>query len=377
MIPPPDHAQRRLVVVIPALNEAATIADVIRTIPQSMPGVGRIHALVIDDGSTDETIVRARAAGADTVSHGENRGLGVTFRTGIHEALKRDADILVFIDGDGQFQSADIATLIVPITNGRADIATCTRFADPARIPDMPRKKIWGNRVVRDIVNRATGKSFTDVSCGFRAYTRDAALRLTLSSRFTYTNEVILDAVRKGLRIAEVPLTVRGEREFGTSRVARNVFVYGIQWLAIFLRTLRDYSPFQVFGLLAGVLAILGFGSGLFVGIHWFATGQTYPYRSLVILSGVLILLSAFVFAIALLADMLRRQRELLDETLYLVRKMSYDSSIGYSARERGVSDTTQSRPERDHRETTVPKSKVDSSVDTNAHERTSAPSAQ
>jgi glycosyltransferase involved in cell wall biosynthesis len=330
---PPQYqpAQKRLVVVVPALNEAATIERVVRGVPATIPGVSSREILVIDDGSADETASKARAAGASVVSHVTNRGVGVAFQTGLREALRRKADIIVHIDGDGQFDPQDIPTLVRPVLEGRADITTCTRFADPRRYPEMPPLKVWGNRMVRTIINLTTGQRFTDVSCGFRAYSRDAALRLTLFGKFTYTHEVILDAVQKGLRIFEVPLTVRGEREAGRSRVASNVLVYGLQWLAIFFRAFRDSSPFQVFGVLATVTEAGGVGTGLFVLMHWLNTGQTFPYRSLVILSGVLILLGAFLFTVALLADMLRRQRLLIEELLYFMRKSVYDTDHGGS----------------------------------------------
>ncbi len=316
---------RHLVVLLSALNEEATIERVIRGTPRNIPGIAAVEIVVIDDGSTDRTAARAREAGAAVISHGVNRGVGAAFQTGIREALRRGAGIIVHIDGDGQFNPADIPTLLAPVLDGRADIATCTRFARAETYPVMPPIKIWGNRVVRTIVNRATGQRFTDVSCGFRAYSRDAALRLTLFGKFTYTHEVILDAVQKGLRIVEVPLQVRGEREVGTSRVARNVVWYGLQWLAIFFRAFRDASPLQVFGTLASVAGVASVGTGGFVFIHWVRTGHTSPYRSLITLAGVLVLLSAFLFTIALLADMLRRQRAILDDLLFMARKSAYD----------------------------------------------------
>lgn len=316
----------KLCIVIPALNEAATIAQVINGIPKQIPGINEQEIIVVDDGSTDETATLARALGAQVVSHGQTRGVGAAFRTGIQEALRRQADMIVHIDGDGQFDPTDIPQLIAPIQNGAADIVTCTRFSDPKRYPKMPLLKKIGNKIVRSIVNRAVDRHFTDVSCGYRAYSREAALRLTLFSSFTYTHEVILDAVLKGLRIQEIRLEVRGERAVGKSRVAKNIFVYGVRWLAIFFRTLRDSSPFQVFGVLASFSGGAGILIGIFLFIHWLQTGQTFPYRSLVTVSAVFILLGTFLMTIALLADMLRRQRILIEELLYHARKETYKS---------------------------------------------------
>jgi len=320
----PSNEPLKLCIVIPALNETATIEQVINGIPKNIPGISSQEVIMIDDGSTDDTAKKAEALGAFVVLHGKNRGVGAAFRTGIQEALRRQADLIVHIDGDGQFNPNDISTLISPILNGTADITTCTRFSDPKKYPKMPTIKKIGNKIVRYIVNRAVDTKFTDVSCGYRAYSRETALRLTLFSSFTYTHEVILDATLKGLRIQEIPLEVRGERAVGKSRVAKNIFVYGVRWLAIFFRTLRDSSPFQVFGVLATLTGGIGFLIGLFLLIHWFQTGQTFPYRSLVTVSAVFILLGTFLMTIALLADMLRRQRILIEELLYHARKETY-----------------------------------------------------
>lgn len=320
----PNELGKKLCILIPALNEEATIANVIEAIPNDIPGISNFEVVVIDDGSTDKTAEIARTHNAFVFSHGQNRGVGAAFRTGIQEALLRQADVIVHMDGDGQFNPKDISALVSPILSNQADIVTCTRFSDPKKYPKMPYLKKVGNKIVRFIVNRAVDRAFTDVSCGFRSYSREAALRLTLFSSFTYTHEVILDAVLKGMRIKEIPLEVRGERAVGKSRVAKNIFLYGVRWLAIFFRTLRDSSPFQVFGILSTITGGIGVISGLFLFIHWLITGQTYPYRSLVTVTAVLILLATFLMTIALLADMMRRQRILIEELLYHSRKITY-----------------------------------------------------
>jgi len=321
-----NQATTKLCVLIPAFNERATIEQVIKSIPQNIPGIDEEEIIVVDDGSTDNTAKAAKEAGATVIQHDNNRGVGAAFRTGIQEALKRHADVIVHIDGDGQFNALDIPKLIAPILDGSVDITTCTRFSDPKHYPKMPLIKKIGNRIVRSIINRAINRKFTDVSCGFRAYSREAALRLTLFSSFTYTHEVILDAVLKGLKIQEIPLEVRGERAVGKSRVAKNIVVYGVRWLAILFRTLRDSSPFQIFGIMATLTGGFGVLIGLFLFGHWLQTGQTFPYRSLVTVSAVFILVGTFLMTIALLADMLRRQRMLVEELLYHARKSSYDN---------------------------------------------------
>src|ERR1051326_3502753 len=188
----------KLVVTIPALNEEATIAQVVGGVPKKIAGVSDIEVIVINDGSTDRTADEASGAGALVVTLHNRPGLGKVFGTGFERAMRRGADIIVNIDGDGQFDPADIAKLVQPILEGEADFVTCSRFADDSLRPTMPRVKYWGNRVVTGIINWVCGgTTFTDVSCGFRAFNREAAYRLTLFGRFTYTQECFIDLFSK------------------------------------------------------------------------------------------------------------------------------------------------------------------------------------
>src|SRR3990167_7134516 len=162
----------RLAIILPALNEAKTISVVIRGIPQAISGITDIDIFVINDGSTDDTASIARASGAHVVSHDSNKGVGAAFHTGLRSALASGADITVNIDADGQFNPTDITHLIKPIQLGKADFVTASRFADPALTPQMPAIKLLGNRLMTSMINFITKKKFTDVSCGFRAYSR-------------------------------------------------------------------------------------------------------------------------------------------------------------------------------------------------------------
>ena len=172
----------KLVVTIPALNEEKTIAAVVRGVPRDIHGISETEVIVVNDGSTDRTAAEAEAAGAMVVSLPGGGGLGTVFRTGLERAMRRGADIIVNIDGDGQFNPADIRLLIQPLLEDKADFVTCTRFADPALVPEMPKIKFYGNQAVTGIINWVCGgTSFTDVSCGFRGFTRESAYRLTMS----------------------------------------------------------------------------------------------------------------------------------------------------------------------------------------------------
>ena len=315
----------KLVIIIPALNEAATITDVLGGIPHDVPGVIAIEVIVVNDGSTDATASLAEAAGAVVISHAHNLGLGAAFRTGLDAALGRGADIIVNMDSDGQFNPLDIPALIVPIQNGSADFVTATRFAKPEYLPDMPYIKLIGNRWMTRIINFLTAKNLTDVSCGFRAYSREAALRLTLFGKFTYTQETFIDLSFKNIRMAEMPLRVRGERQHGRSRVANNLWRYGTKSATIIFRAARDYQPIYFFGIPGIITLLFGVLAGLFLLVHFLQTGQTYPFRSLVQISGILIIIGFLLFFISLLADMQHRTRVLIDENLYYARKREFD----------------------------------------------------
>ncbi len=319
-----DSPDLKLVVIIPALNEEQTIGQVIRAIPSHIEGISHQEIIVINDGSTDATASIAREAGATVMTHSLNQGVGVALQTGIKQALAAGADIIVNIDGDGQFQSADIPQLIAPIKEGKADFVSTTRFADPALLPHMPAIKIWGNIWMTRIINFITGQKFTDVSCGFRAYSREAALRLSLFGKFTYTQETFVDFAFKGIRMAEVPLLVRGERQHGTSRVANNVWRYGFKAASIIFYAALDYRPFYFIGVPGLVVILLGIIGGMFLLIHYLFTGQTYPYRSLVSISGQFLIIGFIIFFMSLLAEMMKRNRRQLEEMLYLQRAATY-----------------------------------------------------
>src|SRR4051812_32334608 len=272
----------KLVVTIPALNEEKTIAQVIAAIPRRIPGISETEVIVMNDGSTDRTAEVAERAGAMVVNITGRPGLGYVFRTGLERAMRRGADVIVNIDGDGQFNAGDITKLVTPLLNDEADFVTCSRFAKAEYHPEMPAVKYWGNRVVTRIINWVCGGTdFTDVSCGFRAFNREAAYRLTLFGRFTYTQETFIDLFSKGLRIAEVPLRVRGVREHGKSRVASNLWKYATNSLPIILRAMRDIQPLKFFGGIALMMFVPGAVAGLFVTGWYFYTGWfEHRYRT-------------------------------------------------------------------------------------------------
>jgi glycosyltransferase involved in cell wall biosynthesis len=339
-----DEPSMKLVVTIPALNEEKTIYQVVSGVPRDIPGISETEVIVVNDGSTDSTVREALRAGAIVITLPGKGGLGHVFRTGIERAMRRGADIIVNIDGDGQFNPADIRKLIQPLLNGSADFVTCSRFADPALRPTMPIVKYYGNQWVTGMINWICGGTkFTDVSCGFRAFNREATYRLTLFGRFTYTQECFIDLFSKGLRMAEVPLKVRGVREHGKSRIASSIFKYATNSFPIILRAMRDIQPLKFFGGIAALFGLLGVLIGGFVGV-WYAYNtqtdtvmvkgrevletihKTTPFTSLIPIASALVFLSFLMGVLALLADMLGRHRKISEEMLYLARRRVYSS---------------------------------------------------
>jgi len=342
----PGHAMR-LVVLIPALNEEATIAQVIGRIPHRLTGIASVEVMVVDDGSTDRTVELARASGARVISHGYNRGVGAAFATGMDAALRRGADVIVNMDGDGQFSPEDIPALIAPILAQQAGFVTCTRFANRDDVPNMPRVKLWGNlamsRLVSSIVGR--GLRFTDVSCGFRAYTRETALKMNLFGHFTYTQETFIDLAAKHVRIAEVPLRVRGERQHGESRVARNLWRYALQTSSIILRALRDRRPLLVFGSFGLGTFATGALMGLFSLLRLWMTGSTSPYRWVVAASVLCLSLGVAFCVLAFLADMMGRIRLTQEQLLAMMREQTFGRRAGEETLEERPPETERQQP--------------------------------
>lgn len=312
----------KLVIQIPALNEEASIARVLAAIPRDLSGVTAVQVLVVDDGSTDRTAELAREQGAVVVSHIRNRGVGAAFRTGLAKATELDADILVTLDADGQFNPDDIPTLIAPILQGDADFVTASRFLDPALEPEMPRAKRWGNDFMARWVSSITHKSFKDVSCGFRAYSRNALLRLNLLGNFTYTHEVFLTLAFADVPIQEVPVRVRGVREHGQSRVANNLFHYGWRTASIILKTYRDYRPLKFFSKIAGTLAMIGILFLLFLLSVKIRTGGLFPHKWSGFVGGAFLGAGGAVLLVGVVAEMLDRIRASGDEALFRIRRL-------------------------------------------------------
>lgn len=312
---------RRLVVMIPAYNEEASIGQVIKAVPRNIPGVAEIKVLVVDDGSTDQTVGNASEAGADTVvSHSLNRGLAATFTTGLHKALERGADIIVNIDADGQYVPAEIERLIGPILSGEADIVIGNRQI--RKLAFMPVSKKYGNLIGSWVVRGLSGAKVSDASSGFRAFSAEAAAHLNVFSPFTYTHETIIDAASKGLKIAQVPCTfLPTARPGGGSRLIASVSQHIKNSAAVIIRTYVIYKPLKAFFYLGSLFLAASLVIGIrFLYFYFQGLGQG-KIQSL-ILGAVLAIVGFQIILMGFLADAVSAARKVSEELLYRLKAL-------------------------------------------------------
>lgn len=309
----------KLILFLPAFNEAENIGNAIAGLPKHLERVDQIEILVVDDGSADKTLEIAEDRGAVVVSHLSNLGLGTAFQSAQQYALENGADILVSIDADGQFDPNFIQAMIAPVQDGQAYLVTGNRFTK-GRPANMPRIKYWGNKQISKLVSLVSGQKFQDVSCGYRAYSREALYHLNLFGSFSYTHEVILTLSLRSLSIKELPISVKyfPERK---SRIASSIPNYAINTGKIIFRTVLDYKPLFLFGNLAIANLLIAAGFVGFMMGHYVLTGVYTPYKSFGFIGLGFGVFGLIIFSLGLVADMLNRIRLNQDKTIYELRK--------------------------------------------------------
>jgi glycosyltransferase involved in cell wall biosynthesis len=308
----------KLIIQIPCYNEAETLGITLRELPRKVEGFDSIEWLIIDDGCTDNTVEIARAHGVDHVfSLRRNQGLARGFMAGLEACLKLGADVIVNTDADNQYNARDIHALVQPILEGRADIVIGTRpIADIGHF--SPAKKFLqklGSWVVRTV----SGTEIDDAPSGFRAISREAALRLNVFSEYTYTLETIIQAGQKKMAITSVPVSVNGHLR--PSRLVKSIPSYVLRSVFTILRTFVTYNPLKFFLALGMVL----FGAGFLLGIRflfYYFSGSGGGHVQSLVLASVLLGMGFQSILFAFIVDLLAVNRKLLEETQYKIRKM-------------------------------------------------------
>ncbi len=311
----------KLIIQIPCYNEAETLEIALNDLPKKIDGVDEIEILIINDGSTDKTVEVAKNWGVNyVVNFKKNRGLAKGFMAGLDACLRNGADIIVNTDADDQYCGEDIAKLIRPILDGKADIVIGERPIDATEHFSPLKKKLqhlgsWTVRV-------ASHSDIPDAPSGFRAYSREAAMRMNVTNEYTYTLETIIQAGRNRIAMESVP--IRTNPELRKSRLFSSMFGYVKRSTITIMRSFMMYRPMSFFLTIGGVIFLLG----LILGIRFlvfFLTGSGTGHIQSLILASVLLMIGFQTAIIGLQADLIAANRKLLEDIQYHVRKLDYD----------------------------------------------------
>jgi glycosyltransferase involved in cell wall biosynthesis len=314
----------KLIIQIPCFNEEKTLPVTIQDIPSTFKGIDEVELLVIDDGSTDATIEVARKAGVHHIVRlTRNKGLAESFTAGIDASLRLGADIIVNTDGDNQYRGMDIQKLIDPILSEKADIVIGDRNIPEVRHFSFVKKRlqILGSWVVRQL----SGTSVPDVTSGFRAFSREAALRLNIISRYTYTLETIIQAGKKNLEVSHV--TIRTNEQLRPSRLFSSISSYIRKSIAALVRIYVMYEPLKIFLFIGMIIFSTGFLISIRFLYFYIRDGGAAGHIQSLILSAVLMIVGFQVVMIGLLSDIIAANRRLIEEVLYRVKKIELGKS--------------------------------------------------
>ena len=315
----------KVIIQIPCYNEATTLPGTLRDLPRSLPGVDVLEWLVIDDGSTDSTSDVARTHGVHhVVRFDRNRGLASAFAAGLEAAIKAGADIVVNTDADNQYRADDIAALVTPIVERRADIVIGDR-----RVGSLPNFS-WLKRRLQVlgswVLGRAAELEVPDATSGFRALSRDAALRTLVLSNYSYTLETLIQAGARRAAVLFVPIGINPQTR--PSRLMRSIPEYIGKSTVTIVRAYAMYRPLRVFVTLGSILIVLGLLPG-FRFLYFYFSGNRVGHVQSLILAAVLIIVGFQIVLIGLVADVLASNRKLLEEVVYRLRRRDADDQEG------------------------------------------------
>lgn len=314
----------KVIIQIPCLNEAETLAIALADLPRELPGADSVEWLIVDDGSTDDTVAVATANGVHhVVRHTRNRGLAEAFKTGLDAALRLGADIIVNTDADNQYDARDIPALVAPIMSKQADVVIGARpISEIAHF--SPAKKFlqklgsWAVRV-------ASHTDIPDAPSGFRALSREAAMRMNVFNEYTYTIETIIQAGQKGMAITSVPVRVNGDLR--PSRLVKSIPTYIKRSLITIVRIFMTYKPMRFFMIPAlTVLAVATLLGGRYV--YYAAIGQGSGHVQSVIFAASLAAIGFQLALIGLVAELLGNNRKLLEDVQWRVRRLEFGEQV-------------------------------------------------
>jgi glycosyltransferase involved in cell wall biosynthesis len=300
----------KLLIQIPCFNEADTLKIALDDLPKSLPGINSIEVLIIDDGSTDNTVAVATEWGVDhIVRQPQNRGLARAFMAGLNACIYAGADIIVNTDADNQYVADDIGKLIAPVLAGEAEIVVGARPIDETDDFSLPKKYL--QKLGSWVVRLASNTNVADAPSGFRAMSRDAAQRLNVFSDYTYTLETIIQAGQKGMAITSVPIRTNGFLR--PSRLVSSIPSYVKRSILTIIRIFITYRPLRFFAWVGSSIFLIGFLIGIRFVISYFSDGGTGHVQSL-ILASLLMSMGFIVLITGILADLISVNRKLLEQ---------------------------------------------------------------
>jgi len=315
----------KLIIQIPCLNEESTLPLTLAELPRYVEGVDVVEWLVIDDGSTDNTACVARECGVDyVVSHTTNKGLAAAFQTGLNACLERGADIIVNTDADNQYPARYIPQLIEPILRGYADIVIGDRQTNTIEHFSTTKKVL--QKAGTTVVRRVAGTEAKDAPSGFRAFSREAAMRINILSGYTYTLDTIIQAGKKNLTVAHIP--IKTNPDLRRSRLVRSIPRYVLYSAVTIVRLFALYQPLRTFTYLSLPFFLVG-GGLLFRFLLLVLMGQTArgSHIQSVAIGSALFVIGFLIFLIGIVGDLIATNRRLHEETLYYLKHLAFDGS--------------------------------------------------
>lgn len=310
----------KLIIQIPCYNEEETLPVTLRALPKTVDGIDEIEVLVINDGSTDNSANIADNLGATVLDIKPNKGLANAFKNGLNEALKRGADIIVNTDADNQYCADDIEKIVKPVLEGKADIVVGAR--DILSIKEFSLLKKFFQKTGSAVLRLFSSTSVEDAPSGFRAFSKEAAMKINIFDNYTYTMETLLQANAKGLKIISVP--VRVNKKLRESRLVNNIFDYMYKSMKTTIRMFIVYRPFRFFITLAWLLALIGIILILRF-LYYFMQGSGNGHIQSLIFAAIFLVSSVQLGVIAIVGDLLSINRKLAEDIQIRLKALEYN----------------------------------------------------